>query len=126
MLLVPGVIAWYGCRNRDRLLGNICLPLFLLGYSGLYLVFCQFKSCVFAAPSRWSPEQFAYHVVLIVIMAMWLILGRRGNPFLPKNEQKETAGRWLVIVLGLLWLVALMAIVSVNAHDGLGGANERF
>jgi hypothetical protein len=107
-------------------LTDICLPLVLVGYAALYVVFSHLKKGVFFGAAGFQPEQYLYWIGLAAIAFMWLAWGRRDQPSPPVTEYPETGRRWIALVLCVLILIALMALISISIHDGLPGAHRRF
>jgi hypothetical protein len=126
VFFVPAVAVWRRLQHNGRLLAGACVPLSLIGYSVLYIVFSHLKKGLFAGAQGFQPEQYAYWAVLGVIALLWLARGRKEPSCWPVQERPETARRWMAMVLVVLALIALMALVSINIHDGLPGAHRRF
>jgi hypothetical protein len=122
----PCGVVWRRLEHNGRLLAEACAPWFLIGYSVLYIAFSHLKKGLFVGAQGVQPEQYAYWVVLVAIALLWLVRGRKEPSCWPAEKRPETARRWMAMVLAVVALIALMALVSVNLHDGLPGAHRRF
>jgi len=83
------------------------------------------KGFFYGAPHR-QLEQYLYWVIFAVIFAIWLLRGRKDTSVLFISKTSENWQRWLAVLSGVLIFIAIMALVSINSHSGLSGAQERF
>ena len=89
---------------------------FFILYTGLYIVLSFLITGVFTHP----PEQYLYIVNLLVML--YLISRASGDFEVYKNRPRT----WLTVAAISVCLIALLAIIAIYSHDGMGGANLRF
>jgi hypothetical protein len=59
------------------------------------------------------------------IILLWLI-GKQFPAFFDKPVSEMNTNRWLLYVVGVVIVVALLALIAVNSHGEIGGAHDRF
>jgi len=57
---------------------------------------------------------------------MWFFMIRKESDLPYENGVVETNKRWTYIIIGFLIVLVLLALISVNIHDGLPGSHDRF
>ena len=71
-------------------------------------------------------EQYLYWVVLVIIIAIWLLPGRKDPEALFSTGVSESWRRWIIILVFVLVCIGILTFISINSHSGLHGYHERF
>ncbi len=110
-------------RSVDRSKALAATPfLVLLEYN----LFAWLVLLTFVRPFRLSRSEALYPFVLLLLGAWWW-WGLRRTPAQPADDGRRESGlRWTLLLL--LWAAAMaaLALISVNSHGPLPGAQERF
>src|SRR5699024_4503223 len=94
------------------------LSRFFLEFFGLYAVYSILITAAFL--STYRIEQYLYLINLAVV---GLFIGRVKADF---TEKGLSPNRWGVNFIIMLVFIALLALIAINLHDGLGGMQKRF
>lgn len=128
LLLVVLGLGWAGWSawraSDDRLLGRYA-PAVLFGLTVWYILASHLKKGVLAGVAN-QPEQLLYWVVLVVIAGLWWRQRTRTVTLPLASAPPETGRRWAAVLVGMVVLLALLAMIAIQLHDGLPGAQERF
>lgn len=98
---------------RDR---YPALKEFFVLYTGLYIVLSFLITGVFIHP----PEQYLYIANLLIVL---LLTSRARGDFEVSENRPRT---WVTAAAISVVIIALLAIIAISSHDGMGGANLRF
>lgn len=126
IFFIAGIIIWYRFGSNSQLFNKHYATVFFFAYSVFYIVLGHFKKGFFYGAHRRQLEQYLYWVIFAVIFVIWLLRGRKDSSVLFISKTSENWQRWLVVLPGVLIFIAIMALVSINSHNGLSGAQERF
>ena len=96
------------------------LVLFIV-YVAAYILVSYIVSGVFAG--RFPSNHQLYVVNLAVIL--WLT-GKQFSPFFVNPVSVMPVNKWFLYLIGIVFIILLLAFVSVNTHGVMGGAHERF
>ncbi|MBA4848923.1 photosystem II biosynthesis protein [Emticicia sp. BO119] len=91
---------------------------FFVGHLSLYIVFSYIITGAFI--SIYRPEQYLYTLNLIVI----LLLINKTRPSFASHD--IGLKKWSFNMAAVAILIAFLAIIAINAHDELKGAQKRF
>jgi hypothetical protein len=93
----------------------------LIIYFAAYISISYIVSGVFAG--RFPLNHQLYWVNFIIIL--WLT-GKQLNPFYGNPVSVMPVKKWLLYLIGIVVIIMLLALISVNTHGVMGGAHERF
>jgi hypothetical protein len=93
----------------------------LIIYFAAYISISYIVSGVFAG--RFPLNHQLYWVNFIIIL--WLT-GKQFNPFYGNPVSVMPVKKWLLYLIGIVVIIMLLALISVNTHGVMGGAHERF
>src|SRR5690606_9518807 len=65
-----------------------------------------------------------HHLYLLNILVLFVLLRSKSGPIIYGNEGIDTK-RWLFYLLGSIAFLALLALIAINVHGGIGG-HDRF
>lgn len=92
-----------------------------IAYLSAYILVSYIVSGVFAG--RFPLNHQLYVVNLAVIL--WLA-GKQFTPFFTKPVSEMNINRWILYLAGIIAVIMILALISVNTHGEMGGAHERF
>jgi hypothetical protein len=95
--------------------------LLFIVYLAAYISVSYIVSGVFAG--RFPSNHQLYLVNFIIIL--WLI-NKQFNPFFANPASEINLNRWLIYLTVIVFFILLLARISVNTHEVMGGAHERF
>ena len=91
-----------------------------------YNLFAYLQLLTFRRPFSFGRSETLYVFILAGLFVLWYMNRKKKTPGPADNGIPESGRRWLTI-LGLLALLLLtITLISVNTHDALPGAHERF
>jgi len=89
---------------------------FFIFYASLYIFLSFLVTGLFVHPL----EQYLYIVNLVMIL--FLTSGATGTFEIRENRPR----RWLAAVVVSVAIIALLAVIAINSHEGLHGSHVRF
>ncbi len=92
------------------------VKLFFILYTVLYIFLSFLVTGIFVHPL----EQYLYVINIIVIL---FLLGKTKGSF---SVDEFKTGRWATVAVASIALIAVLALVAINSHDGMKGSNVRF
>jgi len=134
--LVIGCIAWQLLRRKAESPNSLRSLALLIVVTLLYLTFSHLRKGVLVTGFESQPEQVAYWIVfaaagLVYVVSRFseaqpVILETSENGDAPTGASLESSRHYVVLFLLLAIVCALLAWISINAHEGLPGAHSRF
>ncbi len=118
LLTAVAVAVWPRCRSRRLASWGLLL------YTVLYTVFSYLDVGLFFQPLDWTVSETAYTPLLLSALGIWLLWRKRKVAF--TECPAEGWGRWVLLAGVFVTALVVITLVSINAHDGLPGAHERF
>jgi cytochrome b561 len=91
---------------------------FFVGHLSLYIVFSYIITGAFI--SAYRPEQYLYTINLIAIL---LLINKTQPSF---ADHPIVLRKWSLNMAGVVIFIALLAMIVINSHDELKGAQKRF
>ncbi len=125
VLAVAGVIAWMRYERRKSSNPGSMVFLFLCLQMFGYILFSYLKKSVFWGFGGLQLEQFLYLPIALAVVALWYFRSRGKSPVFEKL-QLEPFRYWASAYIMILLVIAALALISINLHDGLTGTQYRF
>jgi hypothetical protein len=89
---------------------------FFILYTALYIFLSFLVTGLFVHP----PEQYLYIINLLLIL---FLISRAKESFEVEANRPRT---WLTVTVTFILIVAILAFIAINSHEGMRGSNLRF
>jgi len=123
---ITAILIWKSCsKGEDRAL-RYCIPALLLLTSLHYNLFSYIRLGTFYRPFSFAHSDSTYIFILILVFAAWYFSLRKTDGFPGKTKADDTWKRWGLILGGLLAIILIITLISINIHSGLPGSHDRF
>jgi hypothetical protein len=123
---ITAILIWKSCsKGEDRAL-RYCIPALLLLTSLHYNLFSYIRLGTFYRPFSFAHSDSTYIFILILVFAVWYFSLRKTDGFPGKTKADDTWKRWGLILGGLLAIILIITLISINIHSGLPGSHDRF
>lgn len=118
LLLAFSTYYYFRIKTLDTTLPFSKIKVFFVGLFGLYIIFSWLISGAFL--STYRVEQYLYLVNFVIIV---LLINKAEVSFL--NIEMNTKS-WLLGFIGVVIVLALLAVVAINAHGEMKHSHKRF
>ena len=124
-MALSGIVIWRLFSDNQRIRpGSLAFVFLCLQMFG-YILFSHLRKSFFWGFGGLQLEQYLYWPIALAVVAIWFLF-LRGRENLFGRSSLEPLDHWLKLYGWILVAAALLALVSVNLHDGLSGARFRF
>ena len=121
-ILALGILtAWIFMNQKNIFENELKLKNFFAGYFGVYILISYLVTGALAGQFHLN-----HHLYIINFIIILLLLRNRKTDWTKTSFRQINYIQYRMILLGIILLLALLAIVSVNMHDGIPGAQNRF
>ncbi len=128
ILTLAGILLWRvfsGYQEEKRLRPGSQVFIFLCLQMFGYILFSHLLKGFFWGFGGLQLEQFLYWPIALAVLVIWFIWQRgREAPF--GDSEMEPFGHWIKLTAVVLIAILALALISINLHDGLTGAQYRF
>jgi len=130
--LILVVLTWRKYSDESDILVQKYVPIFLMLFTTYYIIYSHLVKGVFFTGFTGQIEQLVYWVILLIIFILWLNSQSKKNTSEASSNGFSTFSvsenycRWSWILGGLLVVLAILTIILISVHDGLGGIQKRF
>lgn len=121
-----GFWIWKRFSENQKFLVTVVGPALFFAVSLYYLAFSHLVKGVFYGAGGTQLEQYLYWVILLFIFLIWFVNRKKESQVFSGKLVAESWGRWLFILLGVLFIFVVLTLISTNSHPPLPGAHERF
>jgi len=121
-----GFLLWRRNQDNASVLTRWVAPLFLFIYSAYYLIFSHIKKGFLVAAYGLQLEQYFYWVFFSLMLVLCYMNYRKEATAEITPIAPETWQRWVGLTIGLLVVLAIVALINIHSHDALPGTNLRF
>lgn len=112
-------------KNNEKIL-QVTLPAMLFLTTLHYTLFSSIQKGMFYRSFSFVYSDTLYIFIVAIMFFMWFFMIRKETDLPGENGIVETNKRWTFIIIGFLIGLILLALISVNIHDGLPGSHDRF
>ncbi|MEA1878589.1 MAG: hypothetical protein U9N86_17240 [Bacteroidota bacterium] len=123
---ILAILAWRNWSANDENLHNFGILALLLIIAIQYNLFCYLKLGTFVSPFTFANSHSLYIFIIILILFTWYFNIRKQHEFPGRKTRNESGKTWAVIIISLVIIIILVAIISINIHDEIPGAHNRF
>jgi len=124
-MALTGILLWKALSGSSKLRPGCLVFMFLCLQMFGYILFSHLKKGFFWGFGGLQLEQYLYWPIALAVVVIWIVFLRsKENPFGAGNL--EPLGHWFKLYGWILIAAAVLALVSINLHDGLTGAQLRF
>ncbi|MFC2123389.1 hypothetical protein ACFLU5_01155 [Bacteroidota bacterium] len=109
--------------DEDKLL-SFGIPALLLITTIHYNLFSYIKKGTFYQPFSFGNTETLYIFIVLILIVAWYVGLRKETVFPGQQTGDETGNRWSILLAGLMIIIVLLAIISVNIHGDLGAQNR--
>lgn len=120
------ILTWKHCSQSKNFLVKYCLPALLLITAIQYNLFSYIKLGTFIWPFTFARSESLYIFIIVLIISTWYFGLRKTLSFPGKNSGDETWKRWGIILIALLIFLIIITTISINIHNEMPGAHNRF
>lgn len=92
-----------------------------IAYLTAYILISYIVSGVFAGRFPWNHQLYVVNFIVI----LWL-MKKQFSPFFANPVAVMPVNKWFRFLIGIVVIIMLLALISVNTHGVMGGAHERF
>ena len=115
------VIGWIvTVKSRDSFKRKDVLVLFILYFASYIFI----SYCVTGAFS--GTFLLNHHLYVANILAVLVLLGQRFPAFIEHHGLEASGAKWFLYMAVVLGIVLVLALVLINIHGEINGANARF
>ena len=125
VMALAGILAWKVFSGSDRFRPGSLVFVFLCLQMFGYILFSHLIKGLFWGFGGLQLEQYLYWPIAVAVVAVWVVFLRGGEPSFG-TISLEPLGHWFRLYGWILAVAALLALISINLHDGLTGAQVRF
>ena len=127
VFLIYGIVVWRRAQRHESSLTSLYIPFLSFGISLYYMLFGFVRKSMFYYGFSLKHSDTLYIPIFLIPVVMWFFNRRKESSELSVEEPvHETWKRWGIILGGLLLIIVLITLISINSHDGLGKYHERF
>lgn len=126
IVIFLAIITWKYCSAGDGKTERSCVPFLLLITAVHYNFFCYIKLGIFFRPFSFRYSYSLYIFIILLLSGAWYFGLRKVSDMPMRHARDETWKRWGIILISLLAIIMIITAISVNIHDELPGAHNRF
>jgi len=67
-----------------------------------------------------------HHLYVLNLMVILWLMSKQFTPFFPDPVSEMNVNKWLIYLAGVIVIIILLALISVNSHGPMPGSHERF
>jgi hypothetical protein len=124
---IYSLVIWRQAQRHQTKLAGLYVPLLCFGLSLYFMLFGFIRKSMFYLGFSLKHSDTLYIPLFLLPVAMWLLHRSKDESALPINPPiQESWKRWVVILSGLMAIIVIITLISINSHDGLGNYHERF
>ena len=125
LVVASGLMLFFWFKKQGNTYIYSYAPALFFGYSALYILESHVRKGFFFGSTDSLIPQYLYWIDLLVLSVLLFLMNRtpvRMLPLLKPTSWKKTY--WITAVVVLL--MGLLGAISINLHEGIPGAQERF
>lgn len=126
LLLVSSLALFFWFAGKDPHQIFTYAPAVFFGYAALYIFESHVRKGFFFGASDSQLVQYLYWVNLAVLGILLVVINLRTPSVSFPLRPTPPWRRWYLLAIGLVAVMAALALLSISQHDGLPGAHERF
>ena len=125
ILTLAGILLWQVSSGRSLQKPGSLVFIFLGLQMFGYILFSHLLKGFFWGFGGLQLEQYLYWPIALAVLVIWFFFQRgRGAAF--GDCTLESFSHWIKVTAVILMVILLLALISINLHDGLTGAQYRF
>jgi len=101
------------------------IPALLFLNAAYYTIFSYMRKGIFYKSIGLKYSDTLYVPILIVVFILWFIGRKKDSTLTESNFTSESWKRWLLIVTGLIVVIIIITLISINIHEGTIRSHER-
>lgn len=121
LFLALAVWGWFQIPRLENLARQKEVMLLFLFYFGIYIFISYMVYGLFGGKT-----QLNHHLYVANLLVVVYLLKQKFDPFQNAVSKSLNLKKLAWITVLLIVVVALLALISINAHDGIQGARDRF
>lgn len=124
--VILAFLLWWQAHQNQAIVGRV-VPFLFFAYSLYYMLFGFIKKGMFYQGFSLKYSDTLYLPIFLVPVLLWLLsLKNPDSDLSVKKTIPETWNRWGIILIGMILIILMITLISINSHEGLGGYHERF
>ncbi len=125
VIALAGVLIWLAYSGRGLLKPGSLVFIFLCLQMFGYILFSHLIKGFFWGFGGLQLEQYLYWPIAFTVVAVWFF-NQRGKAAPFGTRDLESFSYWIKAGAVILLVIAVLALISINLHDGLSGVRYRF
>ncbi len=121
LFLALAIWGWFQIPRLENLARQKEVMLLFLFYFGIYIFISYMVYGLFGGKT-----QLNHHLYVVNLLVVVYLLKQKFDPFQNAVSRSLNLKKLAWITVLLIVVVALLALISINAHDGIQGARDRF
>lgn len=125
IISVATAIVWRNFQRTEEKYNQLIGPFLFFACSSYYLLYSYMIKGFFIRPFSFGQSDTAYLPLLIIMGVLWRFSAKKSPPTKDLASGISTQQSRLLLI-ALIVSLLLIAFISIQVHDGLGGMQTRF
>ncbi len=126
LFTLGAILIWKGIENQDVSKSKLMVPFLLYANSLYYIIFGYIIKGIFYKTPSLKYSDTLYVPILLLAFALWFFNRNKEMKAVEGDLKQESWKHWALLISGLLVVIVIITLISINIQQSLGGSHIRF